>query len=79
MKNITMIGKRDFFLMSGERYPITMMLKSRTITGYNGETLFHVTAKHKKHGSFKVDCKLNEIEGENYASEDGAEISEKHI
>ncbi len=51
----------EFFLMSGKRYPIILVLKSNEITGCHGETLFHVIAKHEKHGSFCVDCSSDEI------------------
>ena len=71
MKDITLIRERDLLcLMSGQKYPVTMILKSRTIKCYDGEDLYHVTAKHAKHGLFKIDCRRDEIEDKSSGSLD---------
>gem|GEM_PF-5711622 len=62
MKDITLVKEENLFcLMSGQKYPVSIILKSRTIKCYDGEDLYHVTAKHAKYGLFKIDCKRDEI------------------
>lgn len=62
-KNTPTIGQKDLFLlMGGQKYPVSLILRSVTKKGYDGEALYHVIAKHTHYGPFSVDCSLNEIE-----------------
>jgi len=54
--------KNLHLLMSGQKYPIKMILLSVTKKGYNGENLYHVIARHRQYGLFNVDCSIEEIE-----------------